>query len=367
MQKRQVFINGRFLTGPNTAVNAVARDLSVALHHLSEKGEASGWNITFAVPPSVEEAARATGVPVRVLGPREGIAWEQRDLPAVRRDGIVAGFFNTVPLWGSGYVTMLHDAHVFTTPASYGRATRVWRQLLSRRAGQGDNRIVTVSEYSKRALLEVGIGSEDRIGVVYNGLGPVGQVTPESAVLARLGLTKDRAYCVALASLLPHKNIALLLQAFADPALAHLRLVLVGKADRASFEAAGHAPTDNVHFAGFVSDAELAALYDGALAVCLPSTEEGFGLPALEGMARGAPVVIAPCAALPEVVADQGIEAAADDPKAWVAALLRLEQSPNLQADLARGGRDRAAQFSWENSARAFVGHLDRWFPNGPL
>lgn len=351
-----LYINGRFLEGDRTAVNSVALSLSQAL--IRAPGD---WSVRMAVPPSLEEKATGMNLPHEVVGRKSGILWEQMEYPRLRRRGVLAGFFNTVPLIGSGYVTMLHDAHVFTTPSSYGTPTRIWRQILSRRAGQGGNRILTISDYSKRALLAQGIGREDHIGVVYNGITMSGNEDP--GIFDKLPVTSGGGYFVAIASLLPHKNIGVLLRAFADPALSDVGLVLVGKAGKEAYVAAGHEVPGNVSFPGFVSDEELAALYGGAAGVCVPSTEEGFGLPALEGMTYGAPPVISPCASLPEVVGDTGLTAASDDPAAWTAACLQLlDGTSGLRDDLSRRARDRAATFTWDNAAVSALGHLDRWF-----
>ena len=110
-----------------------------------------------------------------------------------------------------------------------------------------------------------------------------------------------------------HKNVGLLLRAFADPALRDLRLVLFGGEGRGAFEARGSAVPDNVVFAGRVSDGELRALYAHALCVAFPSTTEGFGLPPLEAMLVGCPAVVAPCGALPEVCGSAAVQAASPE------------------------------------------------------
>jgi glycosyltransferase involved in cell wall biosynthesis len=357
---RKIIVNGRFLGGPKTAVNSVAHDLTTALVNLVGKGT-TGWSIEVAIPQSLAEATKGKALPLRVVGQRNGIAWEQTDLPHLRHEGVVTGFFNTVPLWGRGYVTMLHDAHVFTTPASYGRPTRVWRQVLSRRAGAKGNRVLTVSDYSRETLLRWRIGEADSLGVVPNGLGAVGFLPAESGIIEKLGLSGP--YAVALSSLLAHKNIGVLLRAFAQPALSGVTLVLVGKSGREAFEAAGYSVPANVIFAGFVTDGELAALYQSALCVCMPSTEEGFGLPALEGMARGAPAVIAPCAALPEVVGDAGLTASPTDPAQWAAAICALRDNPAMRQALAEKGRLRSGAFTWAAAAQKVISLYDGWFP----
>ncbi|MEP5029487.1 MAG: glycosyltransferase family 1 protein, partial [Marinomonas sp.] len=351
---RQLYLNGRFIGGGTTAVNAVAHALTSALC----AADTPDWDISVAVPESLQEAAAAQGWPVTVIGQRNGILWEQLELPRLRKQGVIAGFFNTVPLWGRGYVTMVHDAHVFTTPQSYGRGTRIWRQILSRQAGRKGNAVVTVSSHSRDTLLHHHIGTAERIGVVPNGLGTVGTQAADVSIFDRLGVSQAGPFCVALASLLPHKNIGLLLRAFADEGLADVPLVLIGKADAAAFDAAGLDLPPSVVFAGYVSDGELAALYGNALAVCLPSTQEGFGLPALEAMALGAPALVSDCGALPEVVGRAGWVLPADDPSAWRGAILELMQDPSKGAGLIAAGHLRAQDFTWPEAAQSFLRHL---------
>lgn len=355
---RQLLINGRFLGDGQTAVNMVAHALTDALCTNSD-----GWQVSVAIPRNLRDKSLPRDWPIQEVGTRSGIAWEQLDLPKLRHDAVIAGFFNTVPLRGRGYVTMLHDAHVFSTPQSYGRTTGIWRRLLSRQAGRAGNHVLTVSEHSKRELLQHNIGAAQIIGVTPNGPGPVSRMCPDTSILERLGLRADTPFCIALASVMPHKNIGVLLKAFAAPELAEVKLVLFGTADRATFEQAGHFVAPNVLFSGFVRDAELAALYRNCSAVCVPSTAEGFGLPALEAMKAGRPVIVAPCGALPEVVGDAGLTAAANDPAAWKNAILRLMADTKLQGLLIRNAQIRAASFTWDAAAKAVLKHLDRWYP----
>lgn len=354
-------INGRFLSGARTAVNVVALELSKAIYEAS-LSDSSGWRVELAIPPSLEDEAVKLGLPLRVVGKRSGILWEQLDLPRVRGDGVILSLFNTVPIYGRGYVTMLHDAHVFTSPESYPKATRIWRAFLSRCAGRRGNYLLAPSDYSMRSLLHEGIGTHDAFQVVPNGPANVSNAVPDVRVFARIGLNRAEPYCVGLSSLLPHKNIGVLLRAFSDPALAGVELVLFGKTTKEEFLEAGFTVPNNVRFAGFVSDEELAALYDGALAVCVPSLEEGFGLPALEGMARGAVPVIAPCGALPEVVGDAGLQASATSPDAHAQQILKLIKSSELVAELSRNGRERAKLFTWRSSGELTLKTLSRWF-----
>lgn len=355
---RKLLINGRFLGGARTAVNSVAYALTDQL--CAEPGR---WQVEVAIPSELKDTPVPASWPLRVTGTRSGIVWEQCDLPKLRAEGVIAGFFNTVPMRARGHVTMLHDAQVFSAKQSYKTTTRLWRAALSRRAGARGNYVLTVSEHSKQDLLRHRVGTAERIGVVPNGAGHVTQACPDNGVLQSLKLQADDKYCVALATLLPHKNISVLLRCFADPRLSAAKLVLFGATDRARFVEAGQPVPDNVIFAGPLRDAQLAALYLNALAVCVPSTTEGFGLPALESMALGRPAIIAPCGALPDVVGDTGLTAAPDDPGAWATAIATLMADEDLCARLSKAAKARAAGFTWEASGLAVLKHLDRWFP----
>ncbi|NVO25212.1 glycosyltransferase family 4 protein [Donghicola mangrovi] len=356
-----MLINGRFLSGQITAVNSVAKELSIALHQASLRQD-NGWSVELVVPRALESKAWSLGIPVRSHGRLSGIFWEQLELPKLRRDGVVLSLFNTVPIFGRGYTTMLHDANVMKTPESYGRLTRRWRKFLSWRAGNSGNHILTISEYSLMSLLDCGIGHPEMFGIVPNGLGQVGRVQADIGIFTRLGLRYGVPYCVGLSSLLPHKNIEVLLKSFARPALAGVDLVLFGNATADDFRELGHPVSSNVHFAGFVTDEELAALYRGALAVCMPSREEGFGLPALEGMAHGAVALVAPNGSLPEVVADAGVYAHPDDPDEWVEQILKLKCDRALTQSLRCAGRKRAAEYTWDASAERTFELLERWY-----
>lgn len=360
---RKLLINGRFLAGPITAVNSVAKELSFALYRASVQRDL-GWTVEIVVPRALETWAQTLDVPITVHGTHNGILWEQLELPALRKRGVVLNLFNTVPIFGRGYVAMLHDANVMKTPESYPFLTRLWRTYLSRQAGKLGNNILTISDYSRRSLLECGIGRPNAFGVVPNGLGNVGRVVPDPKIFDRLKLNGSGHICIGLSSTLPHKNIGTLLHAFSRPEMRHHELILFGKATLKDFRALGFPVPRNVHFAGYVSDQELAALYEAALAVCVPSTEEGFGLPALEGMAHSTVAVVSNAGSLPEVVGDAGVIVCENSPAAWAQEINHLANDQDLVFRLEEAGRERAAQFTWDAAAQQAFHLLDNWYPD---
>jgi glycosyltransferase involved in cell wall biosynthesis len=203
-------------------------------------------------------------------------------------------------------------------------------------------------------LVRFGVAEPDQISVISNGADHLLAHEARPEIIGRLQLDR-RKFVVALSNVQVHKNIGLLLRAFADPALSAIKLVLVGAAGRKQFEALGHSVPQNLVFTGRIDDGELRALLEGALCVAFPSTTEGFGLPPLEGMTVGCPAVLAPCGALPEVGGEAAIFAAPDDPGQWVSAIHKLASDPGAWERYSLAGRKRSGLFSWERAGGKLV------------
>jgi glycosyltransferase involved in cell wall biosynthesis len=291
--------------------------------------------------------------------------WDQVALPAaLRRDGIdvfLSPYYKRPLIAPCPVVVTIHDLFFIGYP---GRRRPVYDAVMTRAArwyARGAAAIVADSEHSRRAIVtRLGLAAE-RIAVIPVGLGPEFRPsTPSPAQRERYGL--GSAYALYVGNFLPHKNLPRLLGAWAalaEPLRAMHRLVLAGgsAAGRAALQAQAAALglADRVVFAGVVDDADLPALYGGAAAVVLPSLEEGFGLPALEAMACGAPVVASRRGALPEVVGDAGVLVEPEDEGALATALTRVLGGELDRAALRRAGLARAAGFSAEHTAGRVV------------
>lgn len=198
----------------------------------------------------------------------------------------------------------------------------------------------------------------------------------EIAQVLRCYHLEDTAYLLSLATLEPRKNLAFLVRCFLkllreNPSL-DLKLVLVGISgwkNSSIFEAVNAYPDlgDRIVFTGFLPDQDLNAIYSGALAFVYPSIHEGFGLPPLEAMQCGIPVITSNVSALPEVVGDAGLMVDPTDEDAMSQALLSIVTDSGLRKSLAQKGLARAAHFSWircaEETAKVYqtaVEHRDR-------
>lgn len=354
---KQIVFNGKFLTVSPTGVHRVAEELIRAFERLlAERRGQEGVPDPLVIAPKTADRKPSFSI-IRVLkagfasgSPRE-LLWEQFNLPWLARHALLVNLCNLGPVFHPDSLTMIHDAQVYLTPESYSLGFQLWYKLIHPLLGRTNRRILTVSEYSKEQLVRCGVAPAEKITVIHNGCDHVLARNPAGDFVTASGLERGR-YVLALASTLAHKNIRILLEAFADEKLADMTLVLFGSASKEAFEKLGTPIPSNVRFVGRVDDSQLAALMIDAAAFACPSTTEGFGLPPLEAMILGCPAVIAPCGALPEVCGEAALTADPRDASRWVEQIRRLVDDPELSARLREAGRLQAAKFTWESAAR---------------
>jgi glycosyltransferase involved in cell wall biosynthesis/GT2 family glycosyltransferase len=346
-------VNGRFLTQPVTGVQRYARNVVTAMNAaLSDLGA----NAPIIAPRSASDPSLST-MPLISAGPLAGHAWEQTVLPAQWR-GRLLNLCNTAPAVKADQVVCIHDANVFVAPESYGPAFRAVYPPLQRLFARRAARIATVSAYSARQIAQYLPVRAADIVVLPNGHEHALAWDP---ALARIGPTviaarehSDRGFVLALGSRARHKNLQLLLDVAPEFAAMGLDVVVAGGgADIFASETLPSVP--NVKVVGYVTDHDLAYLMDRALCLVFPSWTEGFGLPIVEAMARGCPVVSSDRASMPEVCGDAALMAPPDDPAAWVHHVRTLATSPDLRQDLVGRGRERARLFSWALTAAGYI------------
>jgi glycosyltransferase involved in cell wall biosynthesis len=262
-------------------------------------------------------------------------------------------------------VVMVHDLsflHVASSPPGLRLALRALVPWSVRRAA----RVITPSEFTRRDL-ETRYGvTPDRIRVTRNGVSESFRPLPETAiraVLTRYGL--EPGFIFSLGRLNRRKNLGTLLRAYAElraQGQADLPLVIGGKIDHGGEEIVrglrDSRPSNGLKWVGLIPDADLPAFYAGATCFVYPSRFEGFGLPLLEAMACGCPVVSSDRTACPEVVGTAGLLVDPEDVMAIAAAIARLLDDEALRADLRDRGLARSRLFTWGESARGTLGVL---------
>jgi glycosyltransferase involved in cell wall biosynthesis len=230
--------------------------------------------------------------------------------------------------------------------------------LFCRRA----DHIIAVSEQTRRDVIQAYGVPAGKISVVYEAADPAFAPQPAdrvAAVRARYGLPANYVLCVG--TIEPRKNLTRLLAAFGELVASRLAdaLVIVGRPGwlyGSFFSELDRSPVkEAVCMPGFIPDDDLAAVYSGASVLAFPSEFEGFGLPVVEAMACGTPVVCSNTSSLPEVAGDAALMVDPTDASALAQALGRVISDSRLQANLAERGLRRAAAFSWERTARETV------------
>jgi glycosyltransferase involved in cell wall biosynthesis len=283
-------------------------------------------------------------LPYRTLAPppalshRAGHAWEQLVLPvrSARADVLLCPA-NLAPVAARNVVVILHDAAPLRRPDWYSGLYAAWQRRMLPLIASRARTVITVSPFSRNELKELlNVEAE----VVYGGVDP--RFAPEAAT------PRERPYVLCVASHTARKNLGALVPAAAALAREGVDLIVAG-GHRPQFTA--EAGLDGLTLLGHVSDDRLPGLYAGAEAFVLPSLYEGFGLPVLEAMASGTPVVAANTSALPDT-AGGAARLSAPDPEALRDALVALLGDSAEQARLRSAGLERAREFTWERTAR---------------
>ncbi len=297
---------------------------------------------------------------------RPGLLWQQTRLAGVAaryHDAVLWAPHGTLPMTCAvPSVVTIHDLTSITSPFRHRWQTVASFNLFIGRSLASATRIAAVSRSTADALMRgFGVGSE-RIEIIHNGVSPFFlEKVADSPV-------HEEPYILYVGTIEPRKGISDLLAAWRSLAPPRPRLILAGsrgwgigavRRDIETFRASGE-----LELRGFVSREELRMLYRNALCFVYPSLDEGFGLPPLEAMAAGAPVIASNGGAIPEVVGDAALQFEAGDWRALSAGLRRLMSEPGLRSDLQARGSARSQRFDWDVSAKRMTSLIVEAYEN---
>ena len=292
---------------------------------------------------------------------------EQLRIPLdLRREGIDlfhAPHYVLPPLTPCKSVVTIHDCiHLRFPQYLPNRLAYAYARSSMWVATHRSNRVLTVSEASKRDILRYFSIPEGKIDVIYNAIDErFGETpSPDEVERVRERYQLNAPYVLYAGNIKPHKNLERLIEAFhtlrQDGDLAHVKLLIIGDeiSKYAALRRAVHRYKlhKHVRFFGFVPDKTLAVLYRLARVFVFPSLYEGFGLPPLEAMASGTPVITSDVSSLPEVVGDAALLIDPLDPAAIADAMRRVLMDSDLRETLRQKGLERVREFSWERSVR---------------
>lgn len=315
---------------------------------------------------NTEARVEAPTISARFERQRNTFAWDQLELPrllaAESVDVFLSPYYKGPLRAPCPVVVTANDLIELRYPDAASAVKRAvlpfWMKRVLRRAAL----VLTISEFSRRDIVATLGIDEDRIRVIPLGLEDGLRSPPTAEAVSHATET----YGIPPRSVLylgrcsPHKNVPTLIKAWAnldnDLRTAHPLVLAGGDVERFRAAASG---TPGIHFPGFIADSDVAAVYGSATVFCFPSLYEGFGLPPLEAMGCGVPVIASNAASMPEVLGEAALLVDATDPSKWHDALERVLVNEELRSTLTRSGADRAAGYTWKRAAPVMVRLLE--------
>ena len=358
-QRLRIGIDGRAFSSPAPGIRRYVEGLVPALLALEDAPEVVALGgLADAVPPQIPRVAER-------LHPPTNAGWTLVGLPraaAEARVDVLHAPAYTAPFWSPVPVVLtIHDISYERNPEWYPYRRDWLRRAFYRWSARAADHVLTCSGFSASEIAEMYALPGDRVTVV--PLGVSGEFSPVDADLpSELPAAVTAPFLLNVGDLHERRNLAVAVEAVLEArrhfgALPALSLVLVGT-DRGTGEglsalaAAAGAPEAVVRI-GRVDEPVLRALYRRATAFIYPSRYEGFGLPVLEAMASGTPVIASNAASIPELAGDGAILLDPDDARGWADAVIRVATDEALRRELGARGRARAGLFTWTRTARA--------------
>jgi glycosyltransferase involved in cell wall biosynthesis len=261
-------------------------------------------------------------------------------------------------------VLTVHDLSFVHFPETFTPSLRKYLNQVVPRSVRSASHVLADSQTTKDDISNIWNIDEKKITVLYSGVDRSFRPPSDTAKLVNVRNKYDlgdRPYILSVSTIQPRKNYQMLIRAFKEVAkdFPHRLIIAGGKGwlyEETLAEVNAQGLNDRVLFVGFVDDQDLPALYSDATLFVFPSLYEGFGLPILEAMSCGVPVVVSNASCMPEVAGEAALVLPPQDEEAWTAAIRDLLDDPNRRAQMVAGGFLRARQFSWKRAAEQLSG-----------
>lgn len=351
----EIVINGRFLTQPLTGVQRYAHELVKLFDQMIATGEIDpqSYSIILAAPPDLDRYPDLHHIRIERIGTLKGNLWEQISLPKFAHKKFIFNPCNIGPLLGGkNQVITIHDASVFAIPEAYTKMFQLKYRMITLFFGIFAKRIITDSMYSKKELAHFARIPPEKIEVIYLGADHILDTPPDMNIFKRHGI--KRPYLLAVSSNSKHKNFSSIIKALPLVNSANIyEIVIVGGDFSRVFQSTeNEVLPESAHRTGYVSDAELRALYENADGFIYPSFYEGFGFPPLEAMSCGCPVILASAASLPEVGGNAVLYCDPHNVNDIAKKMEKLMNDDELRKNLKEKGAAQAGLFNWQTTAQ---------------
>jgi len=288
----------------------------------------------------------------------KGHLWEQFNLPLLLQRRLLWSPANSGPLVVKHQVVTIHDIAVIDHPEWFNARFAKWYKWITPTLVRQARFVIAVSEFTKRRLMDVAQVDGSRIVVIPNGVNPSFRRRPPEEIASvrnKLGIPSAE-YVLSLGTMEPRKNLAAQLTAWSQcvsDLSPNTWLVVCGGIGKDHVFGDTKLPDlpPRVHFAGYVPDEDLPALYSGAIAFLYPSFYEGFGLPVLEAMACGTVPVVSQATATQEIAGDAGLVVDPHNSDSIAAAIMTIVKNVALCTELSHRAAKRSQDFSWNRAA----------------
>lgn len=352
-------INGKFAAQRLTGVQRVAERVVSELDFIVGTAE-----VTIFLPPGSrplgllrirEKEVGPKGLPLHI--------WEQLILPQAAKGHLLLNLSGSAPAFFHRQICLMHDAAVFDTPSAYTLAFVFWYRWLYSRISRHSDIVLTVSNFSRTRLMNVLSLKPEKLLVMPNAADHFDNRSTTAKELEEylhIYALSPGNYILTVGSKNPNKNLNGLMEAHASLPTDRLPLVVVGGGDLGVFAPIGSKIISDVIYLGSINDKSLCMLYQGARALVFPSLYEGFGLPPLEAMMMGCPVIASDAGALPETCGDAALYVKPKDVAGIAEAIRHVSVDDLLCAKLSAAGRKRASLFCWSKTAELLATALSQ-------
>jgi glycosyltransferase involved in cell wall biosynthesis len=348
----KVYINARFLTHSVSGVQRYAIELLKALDKSikSKDIDLGKISVTLLSPKNIKFELKLENISLKLVGSFSGHLWEQIELPFYALDGILVNLCNTGPLISKSQVLTIHDMAEFSIPANFSFQFRTGYQLLHKLLSKRVKRIISVSLFSKNEILKYCHIEPSKISVIYESGDHMSDLEADDSIIQKYNLL-EKPFILAVSTINPNKNFSSILKAAEFLKDMDYNFVIAGRKSDI-FNQSDNQSLSKAIYVGFVTDSELKALYNHAACFIFPSFYEGFGLPPLEAMSCGCPVIVSETTALPEICGNSALYCNPYSPEDIGIKLRELLSSKSLQNSLRQSGLECAKQYSWKTCAK---------------
>jgi len=346
-----IFINGRFLSQQIEGVHRYAMECVRALDALlGGSGGPRPHRFILLSPRRTIHDLPLTTIEHRRIGFFSRHAWEQIDLPLhVGRRPLVNMY--TAPLLKKNQLITLHDASVFEKPRFYTAAYALFYRSAFRLLCRRSRGVITVSGFSRGRFARYCACPADGIHVVCEGHEHMLRTAPDAGVFEKHRISRKKPFVLAV-GINDRKNMTGILEAAGRLSRDDVPVIMTGRSNPRLTASQGARVPGNVRFIGYVSDNELRALYDQAACLVYPSLYEGFGLPPLEAMACGCPVVVSGIPLFSELYGDAAMTCDPENAADIARKIMLILDNPAVREQLKHRGLERARQFTWHKCAQ---------------